>query len=70
MGRLRPAGVTGDAAHDTVHRSPRFWDRPLVFDPGRLVPAASAGRAKLAYFPFGAGPRMCIGANLPSMEHR
>ena len=51
-----------------VHRSPRFWDRPLMFDPDRFLPAASAARQKFAYFPFGSGPRMCIGASLAAME--
>jgi cytochrome P450 len=63
-----PAGSTVLISPWVVHRSPRFWDRPLVFDPDRFLPEASAGRAKFAYFPFGAGPRMCIGANLASME--
>jgi cytochrome P450 len=63
-----PAGSTVILSPWVVHRSPRFWHQPLVFDPDRFLPAAAAGRAKLAYFPFGAGPRMCIGANLASME--
>lgn len=63
-----PAGSTVLVSPWVVHRSPRFWDDPLRFDPDRFLPEASAGRAKLAYFPFGAGPRMCIGASLASME--
>ena len=63
-----PAGATVLISPFVVHRSPRYWDRPLVFDPDRFLPEASAGRPKFAYFPFGSGPRMCIGANLASME--
>jgi cytochrome P450 len=51
-----------------MHRSPRFWEKPEVFDPDRFLPARSAGRPKFAYFPFGAGPRKCIGASLGSLE--
>jgi cytochrome P450 len=63
-----PAGGLVLMSPFVTHRSPRFWDRPLVFDPDRFLPEASAGRPKFAYFPFGSGPRMCIGANLASME--
>jgi cytochrome P450 len=63
-----PAGALVAMSPYVMHRSPRFWDRPGEFDPDRFLPAASAGRPKFAYFPFGAGPRMCIGAGLASME--
>lgn len=67
-GYVIPAGSTVLISPWVVHRSPRFWERPLVFDPDRFLPEASANRLKFAYFPFGSGPRMCIGANLASME--
>jgi len=51
-----------------MHRSPRFWDKPEIFDPDRFLPESSAKRPKFAYFPFGAGPRQCIGASLVMME--
>jgi enediyne biosynthesis protein E7 len=51
-----------------MHRSPRLWDRPDEFDPDRFLPANSASRPKFAYFPFGSGPRMCIGANMAMLE--
>jgi cytochrome P450 len=51
-----------------VHRSARYWERPLDFEPDRFLPEASAGRPRFAYFPFGSGPRMCIGAGVASME--
>lgn len=63
-----PAGALVVVSPWVVHRSPRFWDRPEAFEPDRFLPQASAGRPKLAYFPFGAGPRMCIGSGLASME--
>jgi cytochrome P450 len=63
-----PAGGMVIMSPYVMHRSPRLWDRPEAFDPDRFLPAASAGRPKFAYFPFGSGPRMCIGASLASME--
>ncbi len=51
-----------------VHRDPRFWPDPLRFDPSRFTKEAKAGRPKLAYFPFGAGSRQCIGEGLAWME--
>ena len=52
----------------TLHRDPRFWDDPEGFDPDRFSPAASAGRPRFAYLPFGAGPRTCIGAQFALWE--
>jgi cytochrome P450 len=51
-----------------IHRHPDFWDAPDTFDPDRFLPEKTAGRHKYAYFPFGGGPRMCIGNNFALME--
>jgi cytochrome P450 len=54
----------GDAAvmsQWVVHRDPDLWPDPLRFDPLRFEPARKAGRHRFAYFPFGGGPRVCIG---------
>ena len=50
------------------HRDPRFWPDPLRFDPYRFAPDAKASRPKTAYFPFGGGPRLCIGEGFAWME--
>jgi len=63
-----PAGSLVVMSPYVMHRSARFWERPLEFDPDRFLPAASATRPKFVYFPFGSGPRMCIGANVAAME--
>jgi cytochrome P450 len=49
-----------------LHRAERYWDAPLAFDPDRWRGTKPAERP--AYFPFGAGPRACIGRQLAIVE--
>lgn len=53
-----------------VHRDPRFWDLPEEFRPGRWMDEEYGGvsRPKYAYFPFGGGPRYCIGKKFAELE--
>ncbi len=44
-----------------THRHPAFWERPDAFDPERFSALLAAGRHRFAYFPFGGGPRLCLG---------
>jgi cytochrome P450 len=51
-----------------VHRDPRWWSDPLEFRPERWLGDAEASHPRYAYFPFGGGPRMCIGEGFAWME--
>ena len=63
-----PARTTVLMSQFVTHRDPRFFPDPLRFDPERFSPEAKASRAKFTYFPFGAGPRQCIGESFAWME--
>lgn len=62
------AGTTVLMPTFLIHRDPRWWPNPEAFDPARFMPGADADRNRGAYFPFGGGPRICIGRNLALME--
>ncbi|MGH2627364.1 MAG: cytochrome P450, partial [Anaerolineales bacterium] len=53
------AGITLSAY--VTHRRPDVWPEPERFDPDRFSPERAAARPPFAYFPFGGGPRQCIG---------
>ena len=63
-----PAGSILLLSQWITHRDPRFFPDPLRFDPMRFTPEANAARPKFAYFPFGGGPRVCIGEGFAWME--
>ncbi|PQB05151.1 cytochrome P450 [Aureitalea marina] len=50
-----------------LHRNPDYWDDPERFEPKRFLDGLPAKSAE-AYFPFGAGPRMCIGMGFAISE--
>jgi len=64
MGYHIPAGSTVMLSPYVTHRHPEFWNAPGEFRPARFLPEAAAARHKMAYFPFGAGPRQCIGGGM------
>ncbi|HZS03367.1 MAG TPA: cytochrome P450 [Blastocatellia bacterium] len=51
-----------------VQRDPRFFDRPDEFIPGRWTEEFTKQLPRYAYFPFGGGPRLCIGNSFALME--
>jgi len=63
-----PAGSIVIFSQYVMHRHPDFWENPDSFDPDRFAPERSAVRPDYVYFPFGGGPRQCIGRNFALME--
>jgi cytochrome P450 len=63
-----PAGSTILLSPYITHRHPDFWENPEAFDPERFLPAPSRERPRHAYFPFGGGPRLCMGVDMAMME--
>ncbi len=63
-----PAGTTVFYPFWAVHMNPAYWPDPETFDPDRFTPEATADRHRLAYIPFGLGPRSCEGATLAMVE--
>ena len=51
-----------------LHRHQMWWERPNEFDPDRFSPEAVRARDRYLYLPFGAGPRVCVGANFAMMQ--
>ncbi|MGW2920778.1 cytochrome P450 [Streptomyces angustmyceticus] len=63
-----PAGTTVFYPFWAVHLNPEHWPEPDRFDPERFTPQQVAKRPRLAYVPFGIGPRSCEGAALATVE--
>ena len=63
-----PKGTQLFAFQWVTHRDPRFFDDPAAFKPERWNGEMSEQLPKYAYFPFGGGPRQCIGNYFAMME--
>lgn len=51
-----------------MHHDARYFRDPFKFDPERWTPIERESRPKFSYFPFGGGPRVCIGEQFAWME--
>ncbi len=51
-----------------IHHDPKIWDDPESFNPERFRKGNLKEKHRFAYFPFGGGPRLCIGNNFALME--
>jgi cytochrome P450 len=69
LGRTRlPAGTLIILSQWVLHRLPELWQEPEVFQPERWNPAHAQQLPPGAYFPFGGGPRTCIGMPFALLE--
>jgi cytochrome P450 len=67
-GYIAPARSIVMMSQYVMHRDARYFPEPLRFDPERWTPEFRAALPKYAYFPFGGGPRGCIGEGFAWME--
>jgi cytochrome P450 len=63
-----PAGANVVMSTWIMHRDPRYFPNPEIFDPDRWLTERSQKLPRFAYFPFGGGPRQCIGSSFAMME--
>ena len=63
-----PAGANVVVSQFATHRHPRFWDDAERFEPARFTAERERERHSHAYFPFGGGPRACIGSHFAMLE--
>ncbi len=68
LGQTIPAKSVFLLSIYALHQDPQYYPNPEKFDPDRFAPELVKQRPKLAYLPFGAGPRMCIGNHFAMME--
>jgi cytochrome P450 len=67
-GYRMPAGTTALMSQWVMHRDPRYHENPQRFDPDRWTAEYTKASPRFAYFPFGGGPRQCIGAGFAMTE--
>ncbi len=65
--RVRKGGVVVLVSWLT-QRDARWWNEPEKFDPDRFFNRKNTERPRYAYFPFGGGPRFCLGAGLALLQ--
>jgi cytochrome P450 len=68
QGHQIPAKSTIVLCQWVTHRHPDFWPDPEKFNPERFLAPHASSQHRFAYFPFGGGPRICIGVQFALME--
>jgi cytochrome P450 len=63
-----PPGATMLMSQWVMHRDPRYYDDPDIFRPERWIEGLADRLPPGAYFPFGDGPRRCIGQGFAMLE--
>lgn len=63
-----PAGTGVMISQWLTHRDPRWFGDPDRFDPGRWLDGRTDGLPRYAFFPFGGGPRVCLGSAFALLE--
>ena len=66
-GEAIAAGTVVSISPWVLHRHEAHWTRPNEFDPSRFLPGRPAPD-RMVYMPFGAGPRICVGAQFALTE--
>ncbi|KFQ99680.1 Cytochrome P450 4F22, partial [Nipponia nippon] len=66
--RVIPKGIICLLSIYGTHHNPDIWPEPQVYNPLRFSPENSQGRSPLAFIPFSAGPRNCIGQSFAMAE--
>jgi cytochrome P450 len=67
-GHVVPAGTNIYIAPWVIQRDGRFFDAPDVFRPDRWLNGLASRLPRFAYFPFGGGPRLCLGQQFAMLE--
>jgi cytochrome P450 len=67
-GYVIPRGASALMSPYVMHRHPAYWDEPGKFRPERFAPESGVDQPRYVYFPFGGGPRLCIGESFAWME--
>ncbi|XP_028376832.1 cytochrome P450 4F2 isoform X1 [Phyllostomus discolor] len=67
-GRVVPKGVICVISIFGTHHNPTVWPDPEVYNPFRFDPETAQERSPLAFLPFSAGPRNCIGQTFAMAE--